>query len=369
MQFRYLMPTKILFGVDCIRENAEEFSRWGKRALIITGRNSARVSGALADIEYVLAQQQLEWHIFDQIEENPTIEAVEAAGAVARQFAPDLIVAIGGGSPLDASKAIAVLAVNDISGRQLFDGGFAAPPLPILAVPITAGTGSEVTPYSILTDNARHTKRSFADPSIFPKVAFLDARYTQSLSKTVTINAAIDALSHAVEGYLSRRSTPVSDCLAIEAIRSFGRVKGALHGELSLTEREALLYVSMLGGAVIAQTATTVVHALGYSLTYFRNIPHGRANGLLLAEYLRFNEATVPEKTRFVLTALGMTSIDELESYLRELLPCRETFSLKELEEFALLASKAANTPNTPRQPDLTEMQQILAASLPVQKG
>lgn len=369
MQFNFFMPTKVYFGTNCAAQNAAEFVRWGKKAFVVTGRNSARISGALGDIAGVLDSQGILWELFDQIEENPTLAAVEAGGEAARSFKPDMIIAIGGGSPLDAAKAIAVLAVNAISARALYDGGFAAPPLPILAIPTTAGTGSEVTQYSILTDDERQTKRSFSGPDIFPKAAFLDARYTQSQSAHVAVNSAVDALSHAIEGYLSKRSTLVSDCLALEAIRAFGLARHSLAaGRLSLADREALLYVSLLGGVVIAQTATTAVHALGYSLTYFHNVPHGRANGLLLGEYLAFNAAAVPDKVSNILAALGLETIDELKALMTRLLPGEETYTEQEVREFAAIAGKAPNTANTPRQPSIDELQQILRASLPVKK-
>jgi alcohol dehydrogenase class IV len=366
MPFRFFMPTKVYFGIGCIQDNKEEFLQWGKKALVVTGRNSARRSGALADLSDSLEQAKIDYELFDKIEENPTIEAVEAAGLAARRFKPDMIIAIGGGSPLDAAKAIAVLAANDMPARNLYDGGFAVPPLPILAVPLTAGTGSEVTPYSILTDIERQTKRSFSNPGLFPKAAFLDARYTQTLSRSVTVNSAVDALSHAIEGYLSRRSTPVTDCMALEAIRGFGAVKQALlDGKIELADRAALLQMSLVAGIVLAQTATTLVHALGYSLTYFSGIPHGRANGLLLAEYLRFNEPVIPEKICAVLAALGLGSIDEFGELLNRLLAGNEVFSAEDFEKFAELASKAPNTAFTARQPNLAELQQILMASLP----
>lgn len=367
MQFRYFMPTKVYMGVDCIKQNLNEFGLWGKRALLVTGRNSARLSGALADVTGALDQIGIAYQLFDQIEENPTLAAVETGGQAAREFRPDMIIAIGGGSPLDASKAIAVLAVNNITARSLYDGAFATRPLPIIAVPITAGTGSEVTPYSILTDNERQTKRSFAHPDIFPKVAFLDARYTQTQPWEVTVNSAVDALSHAIEGYLSRKSTPASDCLALEAIRAFGAVQQPLAaGSLQLDQRETLLYASLLGGMVIAQTATTAVHALGYSLTYFHDVPHGRANGLLLGEYLKFNETAVPGKIGNVLAALDLQTIDDFKDLMKRLLPNEEIYTEKEISEFAGIASKAPNTANTPRQPELAELQQLLRASLAV---
>lgn len=365
MDFKFFIPTKVLMGVGCVQNNKAELSRLGKRALLVTGRNSAKASGALDDIIAALKAEAIEWELFDQIGENPTFAAVEAGGEAARNFKPDMIIAIGGGSPLDAAKAIAVLAVNPIRAYQLYEGAFPAAPLPIAAIPLTAGTGSEVTPYSILTDDERQTKRSFSDPRLFPQVAFLDARYTQTQSREVTVNTAVDALSHAIEGYLSKRSTPVSDCLALEAIRSFAKACNALViGEFTLADREELLYASLLGGIVIAQTGTTAVHALGYSLTYFYQVPHGRANGLLLGEYLRFNEPVVTEKVGAVLAALGLKSVDAVKELMNRLLPSDEVYTQEDLRKFVSIASEAANIVNTPRQPSREELVQLLEHSL-----
>lgn len=367
MQFNFYAPTKVFFGSDCIRKNAGELTRWGKKALLVTGRNSARVSGALADVTAALAESGVAWEIYDKVEENPTIAGVEAGGAVARKFGPSVIIAIGGGSPLDAAKAIAVLAVNDIGGGQLFAGGFAAAPLPIVAVPLTAGTGSEITPYSILIDHERRTKRSFSDPAIFPRVAFLDARYTQTQSRALTVNAAADALSHSLEGYLSNRATPLSDSLAVSGMRAFGSARSALAtGSLGLAEREELMYASLLGGIVISHTGTTSVHALGYSLTYFRDVPHGRANGLLLAEYLRQHETVAPERVKIILQALGVGSADEFKAAMSQLLAGDETYTGVEVAEFAAIASQAANLSNNLRRPSAAELEQLLRASLSV---
>jgi alcohol dehydrogenase class IV len=367
MQFNYFAPTKVFFGSECIRKNAGELTRWGKKALLVTGRNSARVSGALADVTAVLEAGGVAWEVYDKVEENPTIAGVEAGGAVARAFGPAVIIAIGGGSPLDAAKAIAVLAVNDIAGSQLFAGGFAAAPLPIVAVPLTAGTGSEITPYSILIDHERRTKRSFADPTIFPRVAFLDARYTQTQSQSLTVNAAADALSHSLEGYLSNRATPLSDCLALDGMRAFGAASAALaSGSLGLAEREQLLYASLLGGIVISHTGTTSVHALGYSLTYFRGVAHGRANGLLLAEFLRQHETIAPARAAAILEALGVGTVDEFKGLMGRLLAAEKPYSGAELAEFAGIASQAANLNNNIRRPTVAELEGLLRASLPV---
>lgn len=290
---------------------------------------------------------------------------VEAGAAAARRFRPDMLVAIGGGSPLDASKAVAVLATNDIPTIKLYDGNYSAAPLPILAVPSTAGTGSEVTPYAILTDSERQTKRSFSSPDLFPRVAFLDARYTQSLPHSVTVDTAVDALSHCLEGYLSNRSTPAADALALEGIACFGAAINALTaGTVLLADREKLLYASLLGGMVIAHTGTTIVHALGYSLTYFKNVPHGRANGILLGEYLRFIEPVAAERIACVLRAMKISNIGDFHELLNKLFPERLELTEQELEQYAAIAEKSASLGYTARKPGHEDLKHLLRASL-----
>ena len=134
--------------------------------------------------------------------------------------------------------------------------------------------------------------------------------------------------------------------------------------EISLEAREALLYVSLLGGMVIAQTSTTAVHALGYSLTYFHHVPHGRANGLLMGEYLRFNDAAAPEKIQCVLAAMQLQSIDEFKQWLDELFPGKTSLTEQQVEEYAVIAAKTANIANTLRQPGHEELKSLLRDSL-----
>lgn len=249
MHFQYLMPTKLFFGRGSIEQNSSELSAFGKTAMIVTGGNSAKLSGALSDICDVLDGQGIEYFIFDKVENNPSPKTVKAGGDAAKRAGADFIIGIGGGSPLDAAKAVAVLAVNDIDPLELYTNDFKNKPLPIIAVPTTAGTGSEVTPYSILTRDDLNTKMSFGNIDTFPKVAYLDSVYTESLPYHVTVNTAVDAFSHCLEGYLSRRSTPVSDVLASDGITIFGKcLESLIQREIDSDVRDNLLYMSMLGG-------------------------------------------------------------------------------------------------------------------------
>ncbi len=335
--FTYFMPTKIYAGENALKNSADALVL-GKKAMIVTGRGSGKKSGALDDVLAVFEEKGIEALVYDKIENNPTIETCAEGGAAAREFGADFLVGIGGGSPLDAAKAIAVYAVNEpVEGTdfELFDifkGNFKNKPLPMAAIPTTAGTGSEVTPYSILTLHTIKNKQSFSSPDVFYKVAFLDGRYTVGLPLQIARNTAVDAMSHLLEGFTDKKSSPGSDYIALEGLRVIGRHLDALRtGTLSVSDCLELLWASTLGGMVISQTGTTIVHSMGYPLTYYKDIPHGLANGLLLPEYLRRTALDLPEKTAQYLDALGFDSVDAFGTYLREILPCPVSFTAEEL--------------------------------------
>jgi alcohol dehydrogenase class IV len=270
---------------------------------------------------------------------------------------------------MDAAKAAAALALNPVDKSSLFATVFTQA-LPIAAVPTTAGTGSEATPYAILTNDAAHTKTSIGSPVLFPRYAFLDPRYTLGLGRETTINTAIDALSHAVEGTLSVKASSLTDALARESISAIAGCFSALGGNasLSLETRRRLLYGSLLGGMVIANTGTTAIHAMGYALTYHRHIDHGRANGLVFAEYLKAVEQkergdSVQHIPAFI-SALGMRSLDEFAMMLDGLLGKKEPFNDAELRGYAEQASRAKNIANGIVPFDKTELLGILTKSL-----
>lgn len=356
-EFNYYMPTRVFWGPSCLKKHGNALPPIGRRALVVTGRTSARSSGVLNDIAEILQANGIAFEVFDSIEPNPSIAAARRAGEAARSFKADLIVAAGGGSPLDAGKAAAVMAGNDCADDDLFAGRFAGPVLPVVAIPTTAGTGSEVTPYSILTDPNMKTKRNLKSDRLFPVMAFCDSRYTESLPPEVTAHTAIDALTHAVEGYLSARSTPPADALALRSIALLG-------GELAklvrgTPDREVLLLASLLAGCVIAQTGTTVLHAMGYHLTFFHGVEHGRANGLLLAPYLRYVSDGQPERVRDVLEALGCGGLPGLERQLGALLRGGVSLTEGEAAEYSRIASRTAGAASTVPGPDAEAVRSI----------
>ncbi len=217
------------------------------------------------------------------------------------------------------------------------------------------------------TNDEAKTKTSLAAPSLFPSLALLDHKYMSGLPINVTINTAIDALSHAVEGMLSNKASVVTDALAVKSISDicscFADMKS---GSLSPEQREKLLTASTMAGAVIANTGTTAVHSMGYSLTYFKHIDHGRANGLLLPEFLRFVLKTKPEKVGEIIEACGFGSVDSFKNAVDELLGERETLTKEELELFPKIAVKAKNIANCVVVPDEKVLRETYKNSLPV---
>lgn len=369
MNYKYHMPTKVFCGENCILNNRDVFKSLGEKALIVTGKRSAKMNGSEKDVKAVLDAIGIDYVIFDQVMSNPTIPCAYEGAAVAKENDVDFVIAIGGGSPIDAAKAMALIAAQDIAEDDLFSGDYQKA-LPIVAVPTTAGTGTEATQYSILTNDQAETKTSIASELIFPTISFLDAKYMLTLPLTATINTTIDALSHAVEGMFSVRASTVSNALAMKSIRMIMEsIPSLLEASekdsiemLSLSFRERLMEASFLAGMVIAQTGTTVVHAMGYSLTYFKHIDHGRANGLLLSEFLRLAEKEQPELIRTILTAMKLNTVSEYKQLMDQLFGEKEAISAEEINQFTEKAMGTKNIANCivkPKEYDLVEMYSV----------
>ena len=348
----FYLPTEIVMGAECVRGSAERLKKLGQKALIVTGRHSAKLCGALDDLTSALGSAGICYEIWDKAEPNPTIDSAYECAAAAKSCEADFIAAIGGGSPMDTAKAAALLAAQEIPRESLFSGAYKDDALPTLFIPTTSGTGSEVTQYSILTNDEAQTKTTLASPIMFPRLALLDPKYTRGLPRKTAINTAIDAFSHCVESFLGKKSDRLCGALALEGCEAFAGVYDRLASDsLDDDALGRLQYASLLGGICIAQTGTAAAHAMGYSLTYFRHIDHGRANGLLLTEFIRFTEGTHPDKVARLLGAMKLGGVDELDEMLSGLLGEPEDFTLPELEKYTALAVKTKNMKNCLTEP------------------
>lgn len=348
-----------------VNTHRDQLSQLGKKAFIITGGNSSKINGSLEDIMATLNNIGVDYRVFDQVEQNPSLATVFKAGQMAKEFNADFIIGIGGGSPLDAAKAVSVVAVNNVTEKQLMDHQWTNRPLPIVVVPTTAGTGTEVTRAAVLTVDWAETKLTIFDDTLYPTLAFLDARYTNKLPWRVTINTAVDALSHSIEAFLSKKSTVFSDLIALESISLLAQLLKTMQKDnISLSEREELLYASLLAGISIAQTSTGVIHALGYSFTYYKGLPHGLANGIITAASLEFLAQASPEKVEILVQALDCNSISEVGSLLLGVLePVNIKLTPEEQQLFIQRTMELKNIDNCPERPTEDDILQILVKS------
>lgn len=301
--YHWNMPTRVVFGAGVFARLVQYCPPDRIRPFVVTGRHSARAGGLIDR----LLEAFPEAVVCDGVDENPGTSVCETAAARCRGAGCDFVIGLGGGSAMDAAKIIAVLAVNDQSCASLFGNDqYTHAPLPIIAIPTTAGTGSEVTPYSVLIDESAHAKKTVRGAGLFPTAALLDPELSVSMPRSVTIATGLDALSQAMEGMVSRQSCPLGDPLALETVRLVRRwLPVAADHPDNLEARGAMLHAAMLSGMVIAQTGTTVVHGMGYYYTLRHGIAHGLANGLLLAPVFAFNARQMPEQVARTCGALG----------------------------------------------------------------
>lgn len=307
----FYVPVSIVTGKGCVRANADAFSALGKKCLLVTGKNAAKKSGALDDLIAALTDGGISYSIFDEIEQNPSYASCLAAAMKAKQENAAFIVGIGGGSPLDAAKAIAVLAAcTDISAEAFFSMHWDRKPLPIVAIGTTAGTGSEVTPVAVITaPNGRKT--SVRAPSLYPIAALGDPTYTMSLSPAFTRSTALDALAHCLESYFNRTANDISKLFAQKGVAILAKMLRKTvdcdKTPLSFEDREQLYLASLYGGLAISVTGTAFPHALGYFLSEQYDIPHGNACAIYLEEFINHNTSVAAEEANALFTAIGLS--------------------------------------------------------------
>ena len=296
MDFTTHKPVRIYTGENCVAAHPEEFREAGSRALIVTGAHGADACGAVAELIAALETAGCTYIRFNRIPENPPAPLCHEAGGLARREGCDFIVAAGGGSALDAGKAIAGYAANpDCGPDDIFDDAKRTNPcLPVIAVPTTAGTGSEAVRYSVLTIDGGARKKTFKHVSAYPRASFVDPRYTYTLSDRYTVSTALDALAHAMESYLSPKSCPASEEAALYAAREIWDIlfRQDKTTDWTAEDRERLSYAATAAGVAIDYTSTGFPHPLGYALTLSRGIPHGEACAIFEGAYLTYNRLT-----------------------------------------------------------------------------
>lgn len=290
-------PVRVYVEANCVQSYFHEVKTFGRHCLLVTGKNSARRSGALSEVCHSMLEQDIIYSEWDSITPNPTVEECSTAGDFARKNGADMILGIGGGSAMDAAKAIAVFAANpELDEASFYAKDWKREPLPIVLVGTTAGTGSEVTKVSVLTDSTGR-KHSIKDDKLLPVIAFGDARYTESMPREVRLSTGLDTLMHCLESYFNKLATEASQKESIIGISMAAPllmrfVKGE---SLNLEQQERLYEASLHGGLSIYTASTCFPHKLGYWLTETFGIPHGFACAEFMDRLLAHAREAVPE--------------------------------------------------------------------------
>ena len=311
MDFTYLMPTKVVFGKGCVKgvgDAATELN--AKKILVVTGKTSMKKTGVLDRVIKLLSDFEVE--VFDKVESDPSTDTVDEGAEIAKKY--DTILGLGGGSPLDAAKAISLVSANGGDTKKIMETGYAKIKGPdIIAIPTTAGTAAEITMISVLTNRDSMVKKSIRNPYLYPAIALDDVELTLTMPAEITVQTGLDALSHALEALVSTRNQPISDILCIEAAaKILKNIESTTLFGNDLMPRTEMLLASLMAGYGITNAGAGLAHGLSYGLWKASNIGHGLACGMLMPHVMEYNRKHVGDRYNKVAKKIGLENDKEL---------------------------------------------------------
>lgn len=314
--FNFSFPTTLKSGFGIAKKSGEILKPYVKNKLLVVTDNGLSSSGVLEGFFHSLDEAGIPYDVYQDVQPNPSSIVIAEAVEYLKKSECDAIIGVGGGSSIDAAKAVAAMATNpgsilDYEGldRLIHD------PLPLFAIPTTSGTGSECTASTVVTNPENHFKTAIISPRLLPKIAILDAELTMLLPPAITASTGMDALTHAIESYVSKQANPVSRALALEAIKMIsGNIKKAYFVGSDVVAREQMLTASFMAGVAFSLSRLGNVHAISHTFGGIFNIPHGVANAALLPYVLKFNMDACPELFKDIAIAMG-ESVDGLNDY------------------------------------------------------
>lgn len=326
------VPTMFFYGRGSLKTHGPEIlPRYGKRAYIITSRFiENRENIALKEARELLDSLGIEYGYTEEVEENPSIRSIVAMMPGVRAFNPDFIIGVGGGSSIDSAKAVSVLLEHPVemdnipdATKSFYEGSlphesiYSEGKLPVFAVPTTAGTGAEVTAFSVITNEETHAKLAISH-AVFCVGAFLDGRYIDGAPDLIIHTGAMDALAHAAESYVNKKSNDMNRFYGEIAFRLFSEVKdNMLNDTLTEDDYDKLVMMSNVSGMAFMRSGTTIPHGMGYALSTFKGVNHGLSCSVTLGEYLKiFKEPENQNRALRIATLCGFGSIDEMSDYM-----------------------------------------------------
>lgn len=292
----FVIPNHTVVGTNVLGEAAPLLKKMGNKAFIVTGRHVA-VSDMMKQLTALLEENGIDCVIFDGITGEPTDTMIENGVEMLKSSGCDFIIGIGGGSPLDSAKAIAAMAVNEGSIADYNGKEITGEILPLAAIPTTAGTGSEATKFTVITDSEKGIKMLLKGDVLVPKLAIVDSSFTVGAPKSVTSATGLDALTHAVEAYTSRKAFSMTDTLAVSAVKRIMKYLPIAYREPENSlAREQMSIAALEAGICINNSSVTIVHGMSRPIGALFHVPHGMSNAMLLKECLSFAVSGAYEK-------------------------------------------------------------------------
>lgn len=292
----FVIPNHTVVGINVLGEAAPLLKKMGNKAFIVTGRHVA-VSDMMKQLTALLDENGIGCVIFDGITGEPTDTMIENGVEMLKSSGCDFIIGIGGGSPLDSAKAIAAMVVNEGSIADYNGKEITGEILPLAAIPTTAGTGSEATKFTVITDSEKGIKMLLKGDVLVPKLAIVDSSFTVGAPKSVTSATGLDALTHAVEAYTSRKAFSMTDTLAVSAVKRIMKYLPIAYREPDNSlAREQMSIAALEAGICINNSSVTIVHGMSRPIGALFHVPHGMSNAMLLKECLSFAVSGAYEK-------------------------------------------------------------------------
>ncbi len=374
------MPRLLHIGAGAVGEIATVLGRLGLNSPLIVPDGFMVSSGTLAKVTDRLDRAGLAWRVFSDTVPDPTDTVVEAGARVLQAGNDDCLVALGGGSPIDTAKAISVLAANGGKMRDYkVPNDIPKPGLPVIAIPTTAGTGSEVTRFTVITDTERDEKMLIMGLACCPAAAIVDYELTFSMPWRLTADTGIDSLTHAIEAYVSKRASPFTDGVARSAMALIAKnIRTACHEPGNPKAREAMMLGATQAGMAFSNSSVCLVHGMSRPIGAFFHVPHGLSNAMLLPEITAFSAPSALERYADCARAMGVAAegegnqsavarlLDELRSLNADLkVPSPRDFGIdaRRYEELmptmasqALASGSPGNNPRVPTRDEIIEL-------------
>lgn len=307
-QLRKFVSPEIIFGAGCRHNVGNYASTFGVRKVLVVSDPGVVAAGWVADVEASLAAQGIDYRLFTQVSPNPRVEEVHQGADVYRAEGCNVIVAVGGGSPMDCAKGIGIVVAH---GRSIleFEGvdTIRVPSPPLILIPTTAGTSADVSQFVIISNQTERMKFSIVSKAVVPDVSLIDPETTLSMDPFLSACTGIDALVHAIEAFVSTGSGPLTDPHALEAMRLIsGNLVEMIANPDDIGRREKIMLGSMQAGLAFSNAILGAVHAMSHSLGGFLDLPHGMCNAALVEHVVAFNYNAAPERFRVVAETLGL---------------------------------------------------------------